>query len=294
MLNFLKKIFGNKNSLEESVKRNFDFSTFKNSSEENAKENLDIKISPIAVNIQFGKDTDIQVSELLKKATALKKTDIEQSILLIKQALKIDPDYPCYDKLYKYLIIADRMDEAEELTLKLIDECKGNNNLSNFSNRAGNYESYSAFQFKKGLYKEYIFYYCLSIYNAMVWDAINEQIKCVKVQLNAIKNKEEFTDKKTNKSFQAIGVSSNQDLFIKTFYEILKSYQFDELYKLVNHLNNKQKGIEALEIESFKKGKADWKLWSSKEFCDTISLFAEQIFIDKYKSKLEILLLKSQ
>lgn len=273
MFEVIKKIFGGKNLLEENV-----------------KENLDITITPIAFNVQFGKNTDEQVSELLKKATSLKKTDIEQAILLIKLALNIDPKYPCYDKLKNYLMMANKEDEAEELTIKLIDECKGNTNLFNFSSRSSNYESYSGILFKKESYNKYIFYYCLSIYNRLVWDAISEQIESVKAQLNILKNKEELIDKKTNKSFQEIGASSNQDLFIKTFYEILKSCEFEALYKLVFYLNNKQKGREEFEIEAIKNGKEDWKLWSNQQFQNMISLYDEQIFIEKYKSKLEILL----
>src|SRR5260221_1222909 len=103
MLKLIKNLFGDKNSFGENV-----------------KDNVDMTTTPTDFNIQFGKATDKQVSELLKKATSLKKIDIEQSILLIKQALKIDPDYPCYDKLKNYLMMANKMDEAEELIIKLI------------------------------------------------------------------------------------------------------------------------------------------------------------------------------
>lgn len=269
MLKFLENIFGKNNG------------------------NADKSSASIPMDIQFGKPTDKEVGDLLKKATSLKKTDIEQAILAIKQALKIDPLYPCYDKLINYLMLANRFDEAEEVILRIIDECKGNDSIDNFGRRAGNYDGYSSFLFKQGFYKEFIYYYCLSTYNGLVADAVSEQWECVKVNLNALKNKEIFTDKKTNKAFQEIGASENQDLFIKTFYEILKGFNFNELYKLVTFLNNKQAGKEDLEIYALANGKEDWLLWSSKEFRETIILYKEDYFVDKYKSRLETILNKS-
>ena len=56
------------------------------------------------------------------------------------------------------------------------------------------------------------------------------------------------------------------------------------------YLNNKQKGREELEIEAIKNGKEDWLLWSNKEFRDTMPNYDEQIFIEKYETKLKILL----
>jgi hypothetical protein len=130
----------------------------------------------------------------------------------------------------------------------------------------------------------------LSIYNSIVWNALSEDIVSVRAQLKFLKNKEVFTDKKTNKSFQVIGAISNQNLFIETFHKVLKDFEFDKLYKLVVYLNNKQKDKEKLEIESFDNQKEDWKLWSSNEFCETIINYNESVFITKYKSKLEMLL----
>ena len=237
-------------------------------------------------------DTSMDVSQLLKQATAFKKIDIEKSILLIKKAIKIKPDYSTYDKLASYLIIAGKYDEAETVFAKLIEECKGNDTLFNFNNRAGHYERYSDFLFKKGLHKEYVFYYCLSIYNSIVWNALSDNIVSVRAQLKFLKNKEEFIDKKTNKSFQEIGATSNQNLFIETFYKVLKEFEFEKLFKLVDYLNYKQKDKEKLEIESFYNQKEDWKLWSSTEFCETILKYDENLFVEKYKSNLEILLQK--
>jgi hypothetical protein len=248
------------------------------------------KNTAIISSVQFGKSTDNQISDLLKKATSYKKTDIEQAISLIRQALTIDPDYPCYDKLKNYLIIANRIDEAQELILNLIEESKDNKNLFNFSNRVGNYESYSGILFKKGLYKEYIFYYSLSKYNALVANALNEQKESINAQLTFLRNKEEFIDKKTNKAFQEIGAFSNQDLFIKTLYDILKGFDFISLYKQVYYLNNKQADKEALEIEASKNGIVDWKLWVNKQFQETISRYDEKYFMEKYEDKLEPLL----
>lgn len=242
------------------------------------------------MDIQFGKPTDKEVGELLKKATSLKKTNIGDAILTIKQALKIDPIYPCQDKLIKYLILSNRFDEAEDIILSSIQESKDPNDIFNFSNRAVNYEIYSDLLFKKCKYKDYLFYYCLSIYNNIVMDALNEQIPCVKAQLNALKNKEEFTDRKTNKAFQEIGASTYQDQFIKTFYEVLNNFNFNELYKLVTFLNHKQSNREELEIYAIENQKTDWLLWSSKEFQGTIILFNEDFFVDKYKSQLEPIL----
>lgn len=275
MANIFQKIFGVK-SLQQRT----------------AEENKPIEHSP---NRQLNselieQDNGIQVSELLKQATALKKIDIEKSILLIEQAIKIKPDYSSYDKLTSYLIFADKYDDAEKVFTHLIDECKGNNILFNYSNRAGNYGRYSDFLFKKGLYKEYIFYYCLSIYNSIAWAALSEDLVSVRAQLQFLKDKEEFIDKKTNKSFQEIGAASNQNLFIETFYMMLEKFEFEKLYKLVDYLNNKQKDREKIELESFDNQKEDWKLWSSTKFCETILKYDESLFIEKYKSNLEILL----
>ena len=238
---------------------------------------------------QFGKTTDKNVSELLKKATALKKTDIEQAIQLIKNALEIDSKYPCHDKLINYLIIANKLDEAEALIISLIDESKNDKSIISFHDRAGIYDVYANFLFKKMQYKDYIFYYSLSIYNGLVWDALNEQIINVKEQLRLLKSKEEFIDKKTNKSFQELNSSKNQDLYLKTYYNILKDFQFNKLYDLVYFLNNKQVDREQIEYEGVIKNTDDWKLWSNKLFCEIILKYDENIFIDIYKSKLEIL-----
>ena len=256
------------------------------------EENDVIKHSPIkqSNSILSENDSNIQVSELLKQATAFKKIDIEKSILLIEQAIKIKHDYSTYDKLTSYLIIAGKYDEAETVFTKMIEECKGNDILFNFSNRAGHYGRYSDFLFKKGLYKDYVFYYCLSIYNSLVWCALSEDVVTIKAQLKYLKNKEEFIDKKTNKSFQEIGAASNQNLFIETFYKLLKDFKFEELCKLVDFLNNRQKEKEKLEIESFSNLKEDWKLWSNNEFCEAIHIYDEKYFIEKYKTKLEVLL----
>ncbi|MEI7502635.1 MAG: hypothetical protein WCJ61_05080, partial [Paludibacter sp.] len=152
---------------------------------------------------------------------------------------------------------------------------------------------YANFQFKKGNYKEYIYYYSLAIYNSLADYAINEQKECIKVQLDSLKNNEEFTDRKTNKAFQEIGASSNQDLFVKTLFEILKSFKFEELYKLIFFLNNKQKDLEEIQIEGIKNNKIDWPLWSSKEFCNMILKYDEELFIEYYNTKLKNLLIKS-
>ena len=248
------------------------------------------KVESKPINTKSNENTNIPVSELLKKATSLKKTNIEESILLIKQAIKISSDFSSYDKLINYLMIANKMEEAETVILKLISESKKNDNLFNYSIRKGNYEQYTVYLFKQNDYKNYLFYYCLSIFNNIVWCALFDDIKSVKYQLEVLKNKEEFTDKKTNKSFSEIGVSANQDLFIITFYEILNDFHFDKLYKLVHYLLNDQKDIEKLQIESFDNGKEDWLLWSNQEFRELIKLYDETIFIEKYKAKLEILL----
>lgn len=242
------------------------------------------------MDIQFGKPTDKEVGELLKKATSLKKTNIGDAILTIKQALQIDPVYPCQDKLIKYLILANRFDEAEDIILSSIQKNKDTRDIFNFSNRSVNYEIYSDLLFKKCKYKDYLFYYCLSIYNKTVMDALNEQIDCVKAQLSALKNKEEFTDRKTNKAFQEIGASMYQDQFIKTFYKVLNNFNFNELYKLVIFLNHKQSNREELQIYAIRNQKTDWLLWSSKEFQETITLFNQDFFVDKYKSHLEPIL----
>lgn len=247
----------------------------------------------VTLGIQFGKPTDKEVGELLKKATSFKKTNIEEAILLIKQALKLDPVYPCYDKLVNYLILANKFDEAEEIILSLIQKSKEPGDIDNFSKRASNYSIYSEFLFKKKLYKEYIFYYCLSIYNRMTFDALNEQVDSVKAQLKALKDKEELTDRKTNKAFQEMGMSASQDLFIKTFYEALNDFDFNALYKLVNFLIHKQANKVDLEIYAYENQKKDWLLWSNKEFKDTITLFDESLFTDKYKNILEPILNQS-
>lgn len=265
MLNFLNKILGKSNHTQ-------------------------VETPQVALGIQFGKPTDKEVGELLKKATSLKKTNIKEAISLIKQALKIDQKYPCYDKLVNYLILDNKFDEAELIILDLIEKSKENYNIDNFLNRAFNYEIYSDFSFKKKHYKNYIFYYCLSIYNRMTFDALNEQIDSVKAQFKVIKNKEEFTDRKTNKAFQEIGVSEHQDLFIKKYYEILNEFDFNSLYKLVNYLTHKQANKVDLEIHAHENQKKDWLLWSSKEFKNTISLFNESVFINKYKNILEPIL----
>ena len=143
--------------------------------------------APKLIGIQLGKATDKEVGDLLKKAMSLKKTNISEAILIIENALKIDPSYPCQDKLIKYLIVANRFDEAENIIINLIQKSKDINDIFNFSNRAGNYEIYSDLLFKKHNYKDYLFYYCLSIYNRIIMDALNEQIEPVKAQINALK-----------------------------------------------------------------------------------------------------------
>jgi len=275
MTSIFQKIFGVKSSLKTTVIESDVIKDFPNN-QSNSKMSESY--------------TSMDVSELLKQATALKKTDIEKSILLIEQAIKIRPDYSTYDKLTSYLIIAGKYDEAETVFVKLIEECKGNDILFNFNNRAGHYEKYSYFLFKKGLYKKYVFYYCLSIYNSIVWNALSDNIVSVRAQLKSLKNKDEFIDKTTNKSFQEIGAASNQNLFIETFYKVLKEFEFEKLYKLTDYLNYKQKDKEKLEIESCYNQKEDWKLWSSTEFCETIIKYNESEFIAKYKTKLEVLL----
>ena len=275
MANIFQRIFGVKSILKKAVK------------EYDAIKDYPNKQSNSKMSENY---TNMDVSELLKQATAFKNIDIEKSILLIEKAIKIKPDYSTYDKLTSYLISAGKYDEAEMVFANMIEECKGNERLFNFNNRAGHYERYSDFLFKKGLHKEYVFYYRWSIYNSIVWNALSEDIVSVRAQLKFLKNKEVFTDKKTNKSFQEIGAISNQNLFIETFHKVLKDFEFEKLYKLVDYLNNKQKDKEKLEIESFDNQKEDWKLWSSTEFCETIIKYNESEFIAKYKTKLEILL----
>ena len=275
MANFFQKIFGVKSLLNSALSENDAIKDFSNN-QSNSKRSESY--------------TNMDVSELLKQATAFNKIDIEKSILLIEQAIKIRPDYSTFDKLTSYLIIAGKYDEAETIFVKLIEECKGNDILFNFSIRAGHYERYSEFLFKKGLYKEYVFYYCLSIYNYLVWDALSDDILSIRTQLKSLKDKELFTDKITNMSFQEIGAASNQNLFIETFYKVLKEFEFEKLYKLADYLNYKQKDKEKLEIESCYNQKEDWKLWSSTEFCESILKYDESEFITKYKTKLEILL----
>lgn len=277
MLEFIKNLFADKYSSGINVKKNAD----------------NITDPQKVLNKEFGKDPDTQVSLLLKKATSLKKIDIEQSILLIKEVLKIYPNYPCYDKLMNYLVLANKIDEAEKLMAKLIDESSDNNPLYNINKRSSYYEIYADFLFKKESYREYIFYYCLSIYNRMVWNTVTEDITSVNSELKYLKNKEIFTDNKTNKSFQEIGASLNQDLFIKTLYAVLKNFQFNALNKLVRYLINNQIYKDKLEIERIKNEKEDWLLWSNKEFREIILNYNEQIFIEKYKTNLEILLEKS-
>jgi hypothetical protein len=252
--------------------------------------NETLKVTP---EIQFGKKTDNEVRELLKKATTFKKTNIEEAILLIKEALKIDPKYPCHDKLVNYLILAGKFDEAEEIITSLIQNVKEDDDIDNFSNRASYYAIYSELLFKKKLYKEYIFYYCLSIFNRMTFDTLNEQLDSVKSQLKLLKNKEEMSDRKTNKAFQDIGMSESQDLFIMTFYEVLNDFDFNGLSNLVNFLIHKQSNKVNLEIYAYENQKKDWMLWSSKEFKDTITLFDESLFTNKYKKKLEPILNQS-
>jgi len=258
------------------------------------RENVENVSTPKLMDIQFGKATDKEVGELLKKATSLKKSNISEAIIAIENALKIDPSYPCQDKLIKYLILADRIDEAENIIINLIQKSKDIKDIFNFSNRAGNYEIYSDLLFKKKKYEDFLFYYCLSIYNRIVMDALNEQIEAVKAQLTALKNKEELIDRKTNKAFQELASSMYQDEFIKTFYEVLKKFNFNELFKLTDFLNNKQPNKEELEIYAIKNKKTDWLLWSNKEFQEMIILFNEDIFIDKYRNYLEPILNKSK
>jgi hypothetical protein len=253
----------------------------------NNKKNNNVQPSETAFSIQLGKPTDKEISELLKKATALKKIDIDQAIDLIKKVLTIDPEYPCHDKLKSYLILANRIDEAEELILKLIGECQSNSFLFNFSKRAGNYQIYADLLFKKELYKEYIFYYSLSFYNELVADVFNEALDSVKANLNYLKNKEIFIDKKTNKAFQEINAKLKQDLFIKTFHEILMEFNFIELYKLVFFLINKQPQKEELEIYAIKYKKEDWLLWSNQKFQEIIPNYYQEVFVRQYKCILE-------
>jgi len=275
MENIFQKIFGVKSLLKTAVTENDVIKDFPNN-QSNSK--------------MSENDTSMVVSELLKQATAFKKIDIEKSILLIEQAIKIKSDYSSYDKLTSYLIFAGKYDEAEKVFAHIIEECTGNDILFNFNNRAGHYEKYSDFLFKKGLYKEYIFYYCLSIYNSIVWNALSEDIVSVRAQLKLLKDKGEFIDKKTNKSFQEIEAASNQNLFIETYHKVLKEFEFEKLYKLTDYLNNKQKDKGKLEIESFYNQKEDWKLWSSTEFCETILKYDESLFIKEYELYLEVLL----
>lgn len=246
--------------------------------------------APKLMDIEFGKATDKEVGASLKKATTLKKTNINDAILEIEKALKIDPLYPCQDKLIKYLILAERVGEAENLIISLIEKCKDFNDVFNFSNRAAKYEIYSDLKFKQQKYEDYLFYYCLSIYNRIVMDTINEQIEAVKAQLTVIKNAEELTDRKTNIAFKEMGLSSYQSKFIQAFYKLLKSYNYHELYNLVAFLNNKQPNKEQLEIYAIENKKTDWLLWSSKEFHEKINLFNEETFIEKYIMNLEPIL----
>lgn len=264
MFKFVKSLLGVKNSVEQKVVE--------------------------APKTIFGKSTDLEISELLKKATALKKIDIDEAISCIKQALKLDPNYPCYDKLTNYLISANRMDEAQEVFKSRIRKFKTNDDLFNFQNRASNYERYSYFLFNKSLYTDYIFYNALSIYNSLVASAFGEDLKSIKVILTSLKNKETFTDKRTNKSFQIIVIADKQEIFIENLHRVLIGFEFDVLCKLIIHLNNKQINQEELEIEGYKIEKIDWLLWSNDEFCELIKNYEESIFIDKYNLQLEKIL----
>lgn len=268
MFNFLKNILNKNNNKTDKISATF------------------------PIEIQFGKTSDKEVGELLKKATSIKKTNISEAILIIENALKIDPLYPCQDKLIKYLILDNRIDEAENIIKNLIKKSEDINDISNFSKRAFNYDIYSDLLFKKHNYEDFFYYYSLSIYNRIVMDTLNEQIDCVKSQLNSFKNKEEFINRKTNKAFQELNASMDQERFIKIFHEILTSFNFNKLYKLVEFLYNNQPNQEELQIYEFENKKTDWLLWSSKEFQETIILFNENIFIEKYRDYLEPILNK--
>ena len=231
--------------------------------------------------------TDNESLELLKKATSFKKSDIERAIVLIRKSIEKYPALSSYFKLANYLTIANRAEEANETYLKLINQYKQNDNLFNFSNRFQIYEQYSNFLFKKFFYKEYIFYYCLSTYNELVAWSIENDDNIVKAILSGLKIKESFTDRKTNKAFSELHSSQNQALFIESFYKILVNFQFKTLSDLTYFLKYQKK--DRLTLESVEKG-SDWLLWSDQKFRNAILLFDEQIFIEVYKTKLEILL----
>lgn len=263
MINFLKKIFQTNKSLTTL----------------DEQKQIEIKTAYVV--------TDNESLELLKKATSLKKTDIEQAIILIEDSIKKYPALSSYFKLANYLTIANRGEEANGTYLKLINQYKQNDDLFNFSNRSQIYEQYSNFLFKKNLYKEYIFYYCLSTYNELVGWSIENDDNVVKAILSELKTKASFTDRKTNKAFSELHSSKNQDLFIESFYKILSSFQFKTLSNLTYFLKHQKKDRPTL--ESIEKG-SDWLLWSDQKFRNTILLFDEEIFIELYKTKLETFL----
>jgi hypothetical protein len=279
------------------VKRMFDFirKLFKESPDGVESSLIKTKIQKEKIisndtSIQFGKITDRQVGELLKKATALKKIDIEESIRLIKSALVIDPDYPCHFKLTSYLVLANRIAEADGIFIELIQKCSSNDDIFNFNARSDVYVNYSDFHFKNKDYRQYIYYRFLSEYNSKVWQSLSDGIYEVDVKQSKLGLAEEGVDKKVSKAFEGLNVSMNQNTFFKTYYLILMEFDFSSLHKLAFTLTKNKKRNFNFDIEQHNSGRADWQLWSNKEFNDKILLYDENVFKNQYKTKLEALL----
>ena len=111
-----------------------------------------------------------QAKELIREAEKIEEKDTQKSIKLVREAIKIRPDYSLYDYflLAKYLTMQENFEEAKKIYDEMLNRLDINDIYSYNTVLSEIYENKCNLLYIKNKLKEFIFCYLIADYNKVL------------------------------------------------------------------------------------------------------------------------------
>jgi len=168
-----------------------------------------------------------QAKELIREAEKIEEKDTKKSIKLVREAIKIRPDYSLYDYflLAKHLTMLENYEEAKEIYDEMLNRLDINNIYSYNTVLSEIYENKCILLYIKNKWKEFINFYLIADYNKVL--GLCSQGKGL-IMLDIILKSKSFDEYfvlnnlKLNHSLKKLNAENNKELIFSNYNSFLK------------------------------------------------------------------------
>ena len=284
LIKFIKNIFAKEVNKKSSI-TNFE----NNYSEVNKK-------TPIQKNDYSDENAFDKSRELIKKATSYKKSDIYKAIELIEKSIKCCPEKVLSDyfKLANYYFLADKKKKAFEVHYQLLENFNPNDITMFNMNKTQIYDKLCILFYKDKNYEQYLYYYCLWLYNIIVSAACQGTIEHLINMINEEDQLKFLAPTKVNGCFRKLKKESNRQVFNNKLTEYLKDKKniLIEMAKIAHNIENKSDNDDFLYEATYGEQKNSL-LRKNKKFIDHYNYVNSNDFVNFYSKELKFLLINS-